>query len=162
MTSQGEKVLSGYGIQYLQCTVHFRYSCRLGLLYLLGYYIRPEYNRIIFVPGKEATLSEWPLSAWPLYPEYTVVRKHNSKYWRDGPGTVTVLEGQPKKTRRLAIILDYRVCKVTLILGKRCPENKKEFNIVTIFFIVSVLFHYRDCFFSLSWLFFSLSWVLFP
>ena len=89
-----------------------------------------------FVPGKEATLSEWP-----LYPEYTVVQKHNSKYWRYGPGTVIVLEGQPPKNRRLAIILDYRVCEVTIILGKCCPENKKE---------LLLLFLYCECIISLS------------
>ena len=55
-----------------------------------------------------------------------------------------------QKERRLAITLDYRVCKVTIIFTNCCAKKKV---IVTIF-IVSVFFHYRGCFFSLSWVFF--------
>ena len=31
-----------------------------------------------------------------------------------------------KKLRRLAIIWDYHVCNITIILGIFCPENKKK------------------------------------
>ena len=74
---------------------------------------------------------------------------------------------RPCKTkRRLAIILDYHVCKVTIIFYQMLC--KKEKKIIVTIFIVSVFFHYRGCFFHYRGCFFiivgvfSLSWVLFP
>ena len=49
-----------------------------------------------------------------------------------------LLNNTTKKLRRLAIIWDYRVCNITIILGIFCAENKKKLS----------------CIFSLSWVFF--------
>ena len=55
-----------------------------------------------------------------------------------------------KKKRRLAIVLNHRVCNITIILGIFCPENNKK-----------IFFHYRGCFFSLSWVLFHNCWCFF-
>ena len=55
-----------------------------------------------------------------------------------------ILTGPTNKKRRLAVILDYRVGYITIILGECCPEKKQKY-IVTIF-IVGVFIHYRVCF----------------
>ena len=59
----------------LQCTLDV--VATLGHPLLATIYDWPLYPNMLeqmyFVPGNVATVSEWPLYMWPLYPEYTVI-----------------------------------------------------------------------------------------
>ena len=41
---------------------------------------------------------------------------------------IKIFAGPTKKTTRLAIILDYHICNITIILGECCPEKKNNIS----------------------------------
>ena len=62
------------------------------------------------------------------------------------PKIVAGKEGWPLV--RVAVYRGTTVCNITIILGIFCPENKKNY---CDYFYHLFIFHYRGCFFSLSW-----------